>query len=95
MTITEADHGNISGRGLRWLRPACELMFVDFIGVCLDEPHNQVGRMNTRLAAKPNSLVLRAACGAGIGSAAQHFECLEALLHASSGLKSGHAQHAP
>ena len=88
-TITEsAIIGTSVGAACVGLRPVCELMFVDFIGVCLDQLYNQAGKMKYMFGGKAKiPLVLRAACGAGIGAAAQHSQCLEALFMHLPGLK--------
>ena len=88
-TITEsAIIGTSVGAACAGLRPVCELMFVDFIGVCLDQLYNQAGKMKYMFGGKAEiPLVLRAACGAGIGAAAQHSQCLEAMFMHLPGLK--------
>ena len=88
-TITEsAIVGTAVGAASAGLRPVIELMFVDFIGVCLDQLYNQAGKMKYMFGGKAKiPLVMRTACGAGIGAAAQHSQCLEALFMHLPGLK--------
>ena len=88
-TITEsAIVGTSVGAAAAGLRPVAELMFVDFIGVSLDQLYNQGGKMRYMFGGKTKiPMVLRAACGAGIGAAAQHSQCLEALFMHLPGLK--------
>ena len=88
-TITEsAIVGTAVGAASAGLRPVIEIMFVDFIGVCLDQLYNQAGKMKYMFGGKAKiPMVLRAACGAGIGAAAQHSQCLEALFMHLPGLK--------
>jgi acetoin:2,6-dichlorophenolindophenol oxidoreductase subunit beta len=88
-TITEsAIVGTAVGAASAGLRPVIELMFVDFIGVCLDQLYNQAAKMKYMFGGKAKiPLVMRAACGAGIGAAAQHSQCLEALFMHLPGLK--------
>ena len=88
-TITEsAIVGTSVGAAAAGLRPVAELMFVDFIGVSLDQLYNQGGKMRYMFGGKAKiPMVLRAACGAGIGAAAQHSQCLEALFMHLPGLK--------
>lgn len=88
-TITEsAIVGTAVGAASAGLRPVIELMFVDFIGVCLDQLYNQAGKMKYMFGGKAKiPMVMRAACGAGIGAAAQHSQCLEALFMHLPGLK--------
>ena len=87
--ITEsAIIGTAVGAATAGLRPVIELMFVDFIGVALDQLYNQAGKMKYMFGGKAKiPMVLRATCGAGIGAAAQHSQCLEALFMHLPGLK--------
>lgn len=87
--ITEsAIIGTAVGAATAGLRPVVELMFVDFIGVALDQLFNQAGKMKYMFGGKAKiPMVLRASCGAGIGAAAQHSQCLEALFMHLPGLK--------
>jgi pyruvate dehydrogenase E1 component beta subunit len=88
-TITEsAIIGTAVGAASVGLRPVIELMFVDFIGVALDQLYNQAGKMKYMFGGKAKiPMVMRTACGAGIGAAAQHSQCLEALFMHLPGLK--------
>jgi pyruvate dehydrogenase E1 component beta subunit len=88
-TITEsAIIGTAVGAATAGLRPVIELMFVDFIGVALDQLYNQAGKMKYMFGGKAEiPMVMRTACGAGIGAAAQHSQCLEALFMHLPGLK--------
>lgn len=87
--ITEsAIIGSAVGAAVGGLRPVAELMFVDFIGVALDQLYNQAAKMKYMFGGKARiPLVLRTACGAGIGAAAQHSQCLEAWFMHVPGLK--------
>jgi len=87
--ITEsAIVGTAVGAATVGLRPVIELMFVDFIGVALDQLYNQAGKMKYMFGGKAKiPMVMRASCGAGIGAAAQHSQCLEALFMHLPGLK--------
>ena len=75
--ITEsAIIGTAVGAASVGLRPVIELMFVDFIGVALDQLYNQAGKMKYMFGGKAKiPMVMRTACGAGIGAAAQHSQC--------------------
>jgi pyruvate/2-oxoglutarate/acetoin dehydrogenase E1 component len=88
-TITEsAIIGTAVGAASAGLRPVIELMFVDFIGVALDQLYNQAAKMKYMFGGKAKiPMVMRTACGAGIGAAAQHSQCLEALFMHLPGLK--------
>jgi len=87
--ITEsAIVGTAVGAATVGLRPVIELMFVDFIGVALDQLYNQAGKMKYMFGGKAKiPMVMRTSCGAGIGAAAQHSQCLEALFMHLPGLK--------
>ena len=87
--ITEsAIVGTAVGAATVGLRPVIELMFVDFIGVALDQLYNQAGKMKYMFGGKAKiPMVMRASCGARIGAAAQHSQCLEALFMHLPGLK--------
>ena len=87
--ITEsAIVGSATGATMGGLRPVAELMFVDFIGVALDQLYNQAAKMKYMFGGKAKiPMVLRASCGAGIGAAAQHSQCLEAWFMHVPGLK--------
>jgi pyruvate dehydrogenase E1 component beta subunit len=87
--ITEsAIVGTAVGAAAAGLRPVAELMFVDFIGVALDQLYNQAAKMKYMFGGKTKiPMVLRMSCGAGIGAAAQHSQCLEAWFMHVPGLK--------
>ena len=87
--ITEsAIIGAATGAAAAGLRPVCEIMFVDFIGVCLDQLFNQAAKMRYMFGGKAKiPMVLRAPQGAGIGAAAQHSQSLEAWFLHMPGVK--------
>lgn len=87
--ITEsAIVGTAVGAASVGLRPVVELMFIDFIGVCFDQLFNQGAKMRYMFGGKAKiPMVLRGSCGAGIGAAAQHSQCLEAWFMHVPGLK--------
>jgi len=87
--ITEsAIIGSAVGAASCGLRPVVELMFVDFIGVSMDQLFNQAAKMKYMFGGKARiPMVLRASCGAGIGAAAQHSQSLEAWFMHVPGLK--------
>jgi len=87
--ITEsAIIGAATGAAAAGLRPVCELMFVDFIGVSMDQLFNQAAKMRYMFGGKTSiPMVLRAPQGAGIGAAAQHSQSLEAWFMHIPGLK--------
>lgn len=75
------------GAALTGLRPVCELMYLDFITIAMDQIVNQAAKIRYMLggqAAVP--LVIRTQGGGGRGNAAQHSQCLEAWLAHIPGL---------
>jgi 2-oxoisovalerate dehydrogenase E1 component len=75
------------GAAMAGKRPVVELMYLDFLGVCLDQLMNQAAKlrfMTGGLASIP--LVLRTQFGAGRSSGSQHSQSLEALLAHIPGL---------
>jgi pyruvate dehydrogenase E1 component beta subunit len=87
--ITEsAIIGSAVGAAATGLRPVVELMFIDFIGVALDQLYNQAAKMRYMFGGKARlPLVVRTTCGAGMGAAAQHSQCLEAWFMHIPGLR--------
>ena len=76
------------GAAAAGLRPVVEIMFMDFLGCCLDQVINQMAKMRYMFGGKARlAIVVRAACGAGYRLAAQHSQSLEALLCHIPGLK--------
>ena len=70
------------------LRPVAELMFVDFMGVCLDEIFNQGAKFRYMFGGKAETpVVIRAMCGAGFRAAAQHSQMLTPVFTHMPGLK--------
>jgi len=70
------------------LRPVVEIMFMDFIGTCMDQIMNQMAKMKYMFGGKARlPIVVRTTCGGGIRVAAQHSQSLEALLCHIPGLK--------
>jgi pyruvate/2-oxoglutarate/acetoin dehydrogenase E1 component len=69
------------------LRPIAELMFVDFIGVCLDQVYNQAAKFRYMFGGKAETpVVIRAMCGAGFRAAAQHSQMLTPIFTHIPGL---------
>ncbi|MBT6501709.1 MAG: alpha-ketoacid dehydrogenase subunit beta [Deltaproteobacteria bacterium] len=87
--ITEsAVIGAAVGAAVTGLRPVAELMFVDFIGVALDQLFNQAAKMKYMFGGKAKvPMVMRTCYGAGMGAAAQHSQSLEALFMHIPGIK--------
>jgi len=65
--------GAAVGSAAAGIRPVAELMFVDFIGVALDQLFNQAAKMKYMFGGKAKiPMVMRTCYGAGMGAAAQH-----------------------
>jgi len=80
--------GMAVGSSAAGLIPVVEIMFVDFIGVCMDQLLNQAAKMKYMFGGKAKlPMVLRTTEGAGHGAAAQHSQCLEAWFMHVPGLK--------
>ena len=80
--------GAAAGAALAGMRPVAELMFADFIGVCLDQVYNQIAKFRYMFGGKTSTpLVVRLATGAGMNMAAQHSQTIYPLLTAVPGLK--------
>jgi acetoin:2,6-dichlorophenolindophenol oxidoreductase subunit beta len=80
--------GMAVGAATTGLRPVAELMFIDFIGVCLDQLLNQAAKLRYMFGGKAKvPLVVRTMTGAGLRAAAQHSQSLYALTTAIPGLK--------
>ncbi|HEY3112044.1 MAG TPA: alpha-ketoacid dehydrogenase subunit beta [Chloroflexota bacterium] len=61
------------GAAATGLRPVVELMFIGFLGVCLDQITNQAAKMRYMFGGKARiPLVIRTMIGAGFRAAAQH-----------------------
>jgi pyruvate dehydrogenase E1 component beta subunit len=87
--ITEsAIIGSAVGAAAAGLRPVVEIMFIDFIGVALDQLFNQAAKMKYMFGGKAKlPIVVRTTCGAGMSAAAQHSQSLEAWFMHIPGLK--------
>ncbi|MBB2168528.1 alpha-ketoacid dehydrogenase subunit beta [Gluconacetobacter aggeris] len=87
--ITEASYiGAAAGAAATGLRPVAELMFVDFVGCCLDQIMNQAAKFRYMFGGKARTpLVIRAMFGAGFNAAAQHSQALYPLFTHIPGLK--------
>ncbi len=76
------------GAAATGLRPIVEIMFMDFIGVCMDQLVNQLAKMRYMFGGKARlPVTVRTMFGAGRNLAAQHSQSLEAWLCHVPGLK--------
>jgi pyruvate/2-oxoglutarate/acetoin dehydrogenase E1 component len=87
--ITEsAIIGMAAGAALTGMRPVAELMFADFIGVCLDQIYNQAAKFRYMFGGKARTpLVVRTMIGAGMGAGPQHSQAIYPILTMIPGLK--------
>jgi 2-oxoisovalerate dehydrogenase E1 component len=75
------------GAAMAGMRPVVELMYLDFVGVCLDQLLNQAAKMPFMTGgATEMALTVRTQFGAGRSSGSQHSQSLEALLAHIPGL---------
>jgi 2-oxoisovalerate dehydrogenase E1 component len=75
------------GAAMSGLRPVVELMYLDFVGVCLDQIMNQAAKMRFMTGGRAEvGLVIRTQFGVGRSSGSQHSQSLEALLAQVPGL---------
>jgi 2-oxoisovalerate dehydrogenase E1 component len=75
------------GAAMAGMRPVVELMYLDFVGVCLDQLLNQAAKMPFMTGGSAEmSLTVRTQFGAGRSSGSQHSQSLEALLAHIPGL---------
>jgi pyruvate dehydrogenase E1 component beta subunit len=80
--------GAAVGAAATGLRPVIEIMFIEFLGVALDQLVTEAAFYRYLSAGKVNvPLVVRASAGAGIGFGAQHSQTLERWLIGSPGIK--------
>ncbi len=80
--------GAAAGAALAGKRPVAELMFSDFIGVCLDQLMNQMAKFRYMFGGKTLCpVVVRLIYGAGMNAGAQHSQALYNMLTAIPGLK--------
>jgi 2-oxoisovalerate dehydrogenase E1 component len=75
------------GAAMAGLRPVVELMYLDFLGTCLDQLMNQAAKLRFMTGgAVTVPMVVRTQFGSGRSSGSQHSQSLEALLAHLPGL---------
>lgn len=80
--------GAAAGLALTGKRPVAEIMFADFVGVCLDQLWNQLAKFRYMFGGKTECpAVIRMSYGAGMNAAAQHSQAVYSMLTALPGLK--------
>ena len=80
--------GAAVGAAASGMRPICELMFIDFMGVCFDQIYNQAAKFRYMFGGKAvTPVVIRTMFGAGFRAAAQHSQTLYPVFTHIPGLK--------
>ena len=80
--------GTAIGASSTGMRAIAELMFVDFIGVCMDQMLNNAAKMRYMFGGQVKvPFVMLTRIGAGFGSAAQHSESYYSIFSHIPGLK--------
>ncbi len=78
--------GAALGAAMAGMRPVAEIMFMDFMGVCLDQIANHVAKIRYLSGGRRSApLTIRTVVGAGAGP--QHSQSFEAWLMHTPGLK--------
>ncbi|MDQ1130487.1 alpha-ketoacid dehydrogenase subunit beta [Microbacterium sp. SORGH_AS_0888] len=79
--------GMAVGLAMEGYRPVVEIMFVDFIGVCLEQVYNAIAKIPYMSGGRvPMPVVIKTA-GGSIGAAAQHSQTLWGLFAHLPGLR--------
>lgn len=76
------------GAAVQGLRPVAEIMFADFLTVCMDQIVNQLAKTRYMFGGLYNApVVIRAPGGGGLNAGPQHSQCLESWFAHVPGLK--------
>jgi acetoin:2,6-dichlorophenolindophenol oxidoreductase subunit beta len=76
------------GAAVEGMRPIAELMFVDFMGVCLDQIYNHMAKIHFESGGNVTvPMVLTTAVGGGYSDGAQHSQCLWGTFAHLPGMK--------
>lgn len=87
-TFESAIIGRAVGAAMAGMRPVVEIMFCDFLLVCLHQVVNQAAKLRYMTGGAARlPLVIRTQTGAGGSAGAQHSQSLEGILSAFPGLK--------
>ena len=80
--------GAAVGAAMLGMKPIVEIMFVEFLGVALDQLVTEAAKMRyLSNGALSVPMVVRASCGSGLGFGSQHSQTLENWFAATPGLK--------
>ena len=87
--ISEAGFTGVAvGAAMSGLRPVCELMYIDFAGLVMDQLANQAAKIRYMFGGQAQvPMVLRTQGGTGRSAAAQHSQSLEAWMMHIPGLR--------
>jgi pyruvate dehydrogenase E1 component beta subunit len=87
--ISEAGFTGVAvGAAMSGLRPVCELMYIDFAGLVMDQLANQAAKIRYMFGGQASvPMVLRTQGGTGRSAAAQHSQSLEAWMMHIPGLR--------
>ncbi|HET7532847.1 MAG TPA: alpha-ketoacid dehydrogenase subunit beta [Nocardioidaceae bacterium] len=76
------------GAAVEGMRPIVEVMFTDFMGVCLDQIYNHMAKIHFESGGNVKvPMVLTAAAGGGYSDGAQHSQCLWGTFAHLPGMK--------
>ena len=80
--------GAAAGAALTGKRAIAEIMFADFIGVCMDQIWNQIAKFRYMFGGKSRCpVVIRMAWGGGFNAAPQHSQSVHGILTSMPGVK--------
>ncbi len=80
--------GAAAGAALVGMRPVAEIMFADFIGVCMDQIVNQMAKFRYMFGGKSRCpAVIRFSAGGGFSAAGQHSQAMYQVMTSFPGLK--------
>lgn len=80
--------GLAAGAAACGLRPVVEIMFMDFMTLCMDGIVNQIAKMRYMFGSQFSMpIVIRTPAGGGLNAGPQHSQCLEAWFAHVPGLK--------
>ncbi|MFV0375600.1 alpha-ketoacid dehydrogenase subunit beta [Microbacterium sp.] len=79
--------GMAVGLAMEGYRPVVEIMFVDFIGVCLEQVYNAIAKIPYMSGGRVQMPVVIKTAGGAIGAAAQHSQTLWGLFAHLPGLR--------
>jgi len=80
--------GLATGAALSGLRPVAEIMFADFLAVCMDQIVNHLAKARYMFGGMYTlPVVIRTPCGGGLNAGPQHSQCPESWFAHVPGLK--------